>query len=106
MNTSRRQLMPPACILTASNAAAQTARWRKFNADYLLETDRGPGVLTAHYVKIDDSVARLDELVRSEQTCCAFAQWSIDENHHHLRLTVTADDDALAPLTTLIAEPS
>lgn len=54
--------------------------------------------LTIHYAKLDDSTRRLRELVAAESTCCAFVDWSIDENHADLRLIVTGTPEQLAAL--------
>lgn len=74
--------------------------------DYLLDIDRTAAQITVHYPKIDDATARLTELVRTEQSCCAFATWAIDTTHPDLRLSVTGTDDALAALTFLEQTPA
>lgn len=96
---SDRALLPIACTLSPGAGAAQMTRWREFNDDYLIETDRVPGLVIAHYAKVDDAVARLTELAHTEQSCCAFATWAIDTTHPDLRLKVTGTDDALTALT-------
>ena len=82
------------------------AAWQEFNDDYLLDIDRTAAQITVHYPKIDDATARLTELVRTEQSCCAFATWAIDTTHPDLRLSVTGTDDALAALTFLEQTPA
>lgn len=101
MSIAGRKLLPVACTLTPGTGAAQLAAWREFNDDYLLDIDRAAGQIIVHYPKIDDATTRLTELVRTEQSCCAFATWSIDTTHPDLRLTVAGTDDALAALTFL-----
>ncbi len=80
---------PVACTLpTLAAAKAQVTKWQAFDADYHLSSERTETTLTVHYAKLDDSVGRLRELVAVERECCAFVAWSIDEDHHDLRLVV------------------
>lgn len=91
--------LPIACTLsTLAAAKAQVAKWRAFDADYALETERTDTKLTVHYAKVDDSIRRLEELVATEQICCAFVEWSIDQTQHDLRLIVTGTPFQLAAL--------
>ncbi|WP_448235951.1 hypothetical protein [Microbacterium paulum] len=106
MSLIDRDLLPVACTLTPGAGAAQLAAWQEFNDDYLLDIDRTAAQITVHYPKIDDATARLTELVRTEQSCCAFATWVIDTAHPDLRLSVTGTDDALAALTFLEQTPA
>ncbi|WP_345802216.1 hypothetical protein AAIB33_03730 [Microbacterium sp. AZCO] len=96
-----RALLPLACTLTDGAGAEQLAAWRRFNDDYLTSIDRDRGRLIAHYENVGGAVGRLSDLVRTEQSCCAFATWSIHADHSELSLTVTGSDDALATLTFL-----
>ena len=106
MSLIDRDLLPVACTLTPGAGAAQLAAWQEFNDDYLLDIDRTAAQITVHYPKIDDATARLTELVRTEQSCCAFATWAIDTTHPDLSLSVTGTDDALAALTFLEQTPA
>ena len=106
MSLIDRDLLPVACTLTPGAGAAQLAAWQEFNDDYLLDIDRTAAQITVHYPKIDDATARLTELVRTEQSCCAFATWAIDPTPPDLRLSVTGTDDALAALTFLEQTPA
>jgi hypothetical protein len=106
MSIPDRTSLPVACTLTPGTGAAQLAAWREFTDDNLLDIDRDPGQVTAHHARVDEAVVRLTELVRTEQSCCAFAAWSIDTSHPDLRLTVTGADDALDALTFLEHTPA
>ncbi len=105
MSIADRNLLPVACRLTPGVGGVQLAAWREFNDDYLLDIETAPGEIAVHYPKIDDAIARLTELVGTEQSCCAFATWSIDKAHADLRLIVTGTDDALSALTFLEQTP-
>ena len=94
MSLIDRDLLPVACTLTPGAGAAQLAAWQEFNDDYLLDIDRTAAQITVHYPKIDDATARLTELVRTEQSCCAFATWAIDT-----RPTPTCAFPLPAPMT-------
>ena len=106
MSLVDRGFLRVACTLTPGAGAAQLAAWREFNDDYLLDIDRAAGQMTVHYPKIDDATARLTELVRTEQSCCTFATWSIDTAHPDLRLTVAGADESLSALTFLEQTPT
>lgn len=106
MSLVDRDLASAACTLTPGADATQLAAWQEFNDDYLLDLEKTADWITVHYPKIDDAIARLTELVRTEQTCCTFATWAIDTTHPDLRLSVTGTDDALAALTFLKQTPT
>lgn len=90
--------LPIACTLTPAAGQAQVEKWRSFNGEYALQTERTDSHLTVHYAKLDDSKRRLRELVAVESTCCAFVDWTIDETHPDLRLVVTGSPEQLAEL--------
>lgn len=91
--------LPIACTLpTLAAAKEQVAKWQAFDADYALGSEHTDTTLTIHYAKVDDSIQRLRTLVATEQICCAFVRWSIDETSHDLRLIVTGTTFQLASL--------
>lgn len=90
--------LPIACTLTPAAGKAQVEKWRAFDDDYALETERTDTRLTVRYAKVDDSIRRLRDLVAVESTCCAFVSWSIDETHADLRLIITGTPQRLAAL--------
>lgn len=91
--------LPIACTLSDLAAAReQVAKWRAFDADYALRSETTDTKLTIHYAKVDDSTQRLRDLVATEQICCAFVEWSIDETGHDLKLIVTGTPFQLAAL--------
>lgn len=97
--TAQRVRLPLACTLTPVSGAAQLEAWKRFNDEYLLKTESRDGSITVSYAKVDDAITRLDTLVRTERTCCAFASWQIDATDHDLRLTVAGSSDQLRALT-------
>ena len=101
-DSNGRSALPIACTLSAGDGPAQLAAWRGFNADYLLDIERSPGRVTAHYPKIDDAIQRLNALVVTERTCCSFAEWTVAADHHDLRLIVTGTDAGIDTLTFLV----
>lgn len=90
--------LPIACTLTPKAGRAQVEKWRAFDEDYALESERTDTRVTIHYAKLDDSIRRLRQLVAVESTCCAFVDWSIDETQTHLLLTVSGTPEQLAAL--------
>jgi hypothetical protein len=97
--TVDRPLLPIACTLSPSAGAAQIAAWQAFNADHLLGIERNAGRISVRYANMGDAAGRLAALVRTEQTCCAFARWTIDTAGDDIRLTVTGAADGIASLT-------
>lgn len=90
---------PVACTLaTIAEAKAQVARWRTFGADYALSSERTETRLTIRYAKGEDSLRRLRDLVAVERRCCAFVDWTIDEDHDDLLLVAHGTPDQLASL--------
>lgn len=94
-------LLPVACTLTAADGAAQLVAWQRFNDDHLIHVQRAPGRVTVDYADVEDAAERLAALVRTEQTCCAFAEWRIQRGSPHLQLIVTGAEDGIASLTIL-----
>lgn len=90
--------LPIVCTLTPDAGKDQIERWRAFDDDYLLETERTDTALTVHYAKVDESVQRLRALVDTESACCSFVDWTIDESHSGLRLVVSGTPEQLAAL--------
>lgn len=91
--------LPIACTLTPAAGKVQVEKWQRFDDEYALGTERTDTRLTVHYVKLDDSIRRLRELVAAESTCCAFVDWNIDESHADLQLIITGTADQLATLS-------
>lgn len=91
--------IPVACTLpTLAAAREQLEKWRAFEADYALFSERTDTQLTVHYTRRDDSIAQLRELVATEKQCCAFVEWSINEGGTDLRLIVRGSAFQLAAL--------
>ena len=90
--------IPIACTLTPSSGREQLASWRRFDDEYGLSRETTDGELVVHYRKAPDSIERLHRLVAGESQCCSFAEWSVDESAHDLRLVVRGTPDALAAL--------
>jgi hypothetical protein len=90
--------LPIACTLTPTAGKAQIEKWRAFDEDYALETERTDTRLTIHYAKVEDSIARLRGLVEAESSCCSFVDWRIEEQYSDLRLVVTGSPQQLAAL--------
>ncbi|MGO1510604.1 MAG: hypothetical protein ACTHW4_08525 [Actinomycetales bacterium] len=90
--------LPIACTLTPDAGRAQVERWRAFDDEYALDVERAATRHVVHYVKVEDSVARLRELVDAERSCCSFVDWRVEEDEHTVRLVVTGTAEQLAAL--------
>lgn len=91
-------VLPIACTLTPAAGRKQIEKWRAFDEDYALNVERADNRLTIHYLKAEDSIARLQDLVKTESACCSFVEWSIDESHSDVRLIVTGTPEQLGAL--------
>lgn len=90
---------PVACTLPTLEAAKeQVEKWKAFEADYALGSTRTDSSLDIEYANVEDSVRRLRELVAVERDCCAFVEWSIDEERPNLHLVVTGNPFELSAL--------
>ena len=95
---------PVACTLSPESGRAQVERWRSFGDRYGLSTDRTETGLVVRYVKTDDSVRQLHELVAVESTCCSFVTWRVDDARDDLRLVIGGGREQLAALTVVDAQ--
>lgn len=91
--------LPIACALEPGAGREQVERWNAFDDEYALAVERTDTEFVVHYAKVDDSMRRLGDLVETEQTCCSFVDWSIDDGGADLRLVVTGSSERLAALT-------
>ncbi|MDN5757984.1 MAG: hypothetical protein L0H59_05555 [Tomitella sp.] len=90
--------LPIACALTPGADRDQIERWRAFDDEHALGVERVESRLAVHYLRTDDSVRRLRELVAVESSCCSFVDWTVEEDQEHLLLVVTGSADQLAEI--------
>jgi len=81
------------------------AKWRAFDAEYSLDSERTDTQLTIRYEKTSDSTARLHALVAGESSCCSFVDWNIVESDDALCLIVTGTEEELAALNVTKPQP-
>lgn len=84
--------------LEEPSRVAELERWRQFENEYELQRETGPGRLTVHYAKNDDSIARLRALVDDTRPYFAEVKWVVDDSTRHLQLVATGPESALASL--------
>jgi hypothetical protein len=83
---------PIACTLDAGSFKTRLAWIADLNAKALTQSRRGDLALTLEYRR--EALEDVRELVRGEQACCAFLDFSLDERADHLVLTITAPEAA------------
>ena len=84
-----------ACTLGPSELGTQIERWRKLYADAGTErvaTDNGLRVRFRQGTPIE---RELRALVDVEIECCAWADWTVDEDATHLILDVSSSGDGI-----------
>lgn len=94
--TELLSVLPIACALTPDAGRVQLARWRAFDADYALSTERTDSQIVVHYARDEESARQLQQLVATERECCSFVNWTIIDGETDLRLIVTGTRDQLA----------
>lgn len=83
---------PIACTLDTRSFEARLAWIAALNARALTKSRRGDLALTLEYRR--EALDDVRDLVRGEQTCCAFLDFSLDERGDNLVLTITAPEAA------------
>ncbi|ODU67210.1 MAG: hypothetical protein ABT11_20760 [Novosphingobium sp. SCN 66-18] len=83
---------PIACTLDAGNLKDRLEWIGKLNARSLLGSRRGDLSLTLDYAL--DAIGDVREMVASEEACCAFLAFIIDERADRVRVTITAPETA------------
>jgi hypothetical protein len=83
---------PIACTFDAGSFKARLAWIAALNARALTTSRRGDLALTLEYRR--EALVDVRELVRGEQACCAFLDFSLDERGDNLVLTITAPEAA------------
>jgi len=96
---ARRPSIPIACTLSTSDAAAQAAEWVALRADLVDHSEVPRGRRLCFPIAMAD---RVRDLARREATCCAFLDIVVSEDERHVRVTITSDDPAAAPVIGLL----
>src|SRR5262245_46786635 len=93
---------PIACTLTGESYRERAAWIAKLTSEGLLGFERRDLVLELHYTVA--VAARVREMVRQEQECCAFLTFTLAEHPERATLTITAPERA-RQAADLIFEP-
>ncbi|HEX4431429.1 MAG TPA: hypothetical protein VHZ96_19315 [Frankiaceae bacterium] len=91
--------LPIACTLDAQDAQRRLAQWRSVGEHTLLAVDLAERILTVGYEP--SALPELRALVRAEQTCCAFLDWSLEERPDRVLLTIRCDASGEPELSRL-----
>jgi hypothetical protein len=86
------EALPIACTLAPGESKDRRSLIAALNKDALLDHRLDGRVLTLTYAP--DARTRVRELVKAEQTCCAFLRFDLLESTHAVRLTITAPETA------------
>lgn len=100
--------LPIACTLGPGEFDDRLASIAALNREALLHHERRDLVLELRYAP--EARSRVRQLVRSEQKCCAFLRFHLNESTHEVRLTITAPKEVREAADMLfekfVAEPS
>lgn len=91
-------VLPIACALTPDRGETRLRSGEPSTTTTSSGVERTETQQIAHYVKGDDSMQRLQELVALESDCCSFVDWTIDTNHTDLWLVINGSAEQLAAL--------
>jgi hypothetical protein len=83
---------PIACTLTGDDFAQRTAWIRQLANEHLSAVRRTPLSLELTYAPA--AAAKVRDMVRKEQLCCAFLTFDLRETEDGIHLTVTAPEEA------------
>jgi hypothetical protein len=89
---SSQESPPIACTLTSGDFQERLTWIADLNREALLKHNRSDLTLTLVYDR--QAIDRVRELMRHEQTCCAFMSFQLDETADMVRLTITAPEEA------------
>jgi hypothetical protein len=93
---------PIACTLAPGDFNGRLAWIAELTRDALREHRRDDLVLQLTYAS--EAAHRVCELVRREQACCAFLTFDLREEPDHVRLSITAPEEARAAVDTLFQQ--
>ena len=86
------KLLPIACTLTPNDLQERLALIRKLTAEALLGHDRSGLVLALRYAP--QAIERVRAMVASEQHCCAFLNFEVEEQPDAVHVRITAPENA------------
>ncbi len=93
---------PVACTLSAGAFKMRMAEIADLNRDALRGQERDDLTLVLTYAP--EALARVRDMVRREQECCAFLDFAITEDTDGVRLRITAPEEARIAAETLFAD--
>lgn len=91
---------PVACTLSAGAFQARMAAIRELNRDALRAHERNDLMLILSYAP--EASARVREMVRAEQECCAFLRFAVNASSDAIRVEITAPEEARAAAETML----
>lgn len=91
-----------ACTLAPGELTDRLASIAALNREALRSHERRDLVLELRYAP--EARARVHEMVRNEQACCAFLAFELHETENEIRLTVTAPETARAVADALFEQ--
>lgn len=86
------EALPIACTLTPGESKDRFSSIAALNRDALLSHRREDLRLKLTYAR--EARARVQEMVKGEQTCCAFLDFDLKESTREIQLTITAPEKA------------
>jgi hypothetical protein len=85
---------PVACTLAEGDFRERIVWIATLTRDALRSHERDDLVLNLRYAP--EAASRVGEMMRKEQTCCAFLTFEMHEHPDEVRLTITAPENARA----------
>jgi hypothetical protein len=100
---AKRIELPVACTLGPDEGSARLVRWKALHASATPVSRLVGNELEVRYRGAPGVQEELEELAFAEQSCCAFLEWHLNDDHGQPVLRVIAPDGSLDGLATVAA---
>jgi hypothetical protein len=97
--------MDIACTLSPTALASRRERWDRLIAAACLGREPAPDGLRLRFRADPDAVAELRELAAAERDCCAWADWSVEQDDGEIVLLARSTGDGVAALHAMFERP-
>ena len=87
--------VPLACTLSSDDLRDRTVQWRALFAEHGRDTETVKGHRLLRFAGDEHVAAQLAELVAAERECCAFVEWSLEDDGDGPVVRISGNPEAL-----------
>lgn len=95
--------MDIACTLSTSALSSRRERWDRLISAACLAREPTPHGLRLRFRADPEAVAELRALAAAERDCCAWADWSVEQDDGEIALLARSTGDGVAALHAMFA---